>query len=283
VNGGTFAGGPGAANRGVVSGAGGFGGGGAGFGFPGGYFGGGGGGYGGGGGGFLGGGGSGGGGGGGSFVSAGAVDVSQSAAAWSGDGLVVISPVEAPPTITGLSAVSFVQGSTTGTPFAGVVIGDLNPGAVDTLTIVLSDANASLHLGAARAPGATFKDNGGGAYTLVGSAIDITSELDALTLTAPSNLTNAVNGVEALSFSLSDTSSTENGALTATATASLSAHVLAPNFSKTFSATGHVQTFAIATSGRSRAATSISRPARCWKSSPAGPARLGTLPAATAP
>ncbi len=75
----------------------------------------------------------------------------------------------------------------------------------------------------------------------------ITAALDALiALTAPSTLTGAVNGVEVLTFSLSDTTSAY--ALPPTA-ATVTADILAPNFSKTFGYTGHIETFTVQTSG----------------------------------
>ena len=236
VTGASFAGGPGG-----KGGNGGFGGGGGG-GFEGG---GGGGGYGGGG------GGSGGtrdaaGGGGGSLVNASAADASKTAATHSGNGLVTIA-YEAPPTITGGSTTDAYVGTTTDTPFAGVTIGDVHPNnPTDTLTITLSDANGSLALGASQPAGVTFSSAGGGVYTLTGSAANITSELDGLTLTAPSTQTGAVNGVEALNFALSDSSSAVPGIST---TAKVTADILGPGYTKTFGSTGHLQAFTIGVSG----------------------------------
>ncbi len=156
-----------------------------------------------------------------------------------------ISP--ALPTITGGSTTSANQGSTTDTPFAGVTIGDTNPNdPTDTLRITLSDANASLVLGASQPAGVTFSNAGGGVYNLVGLAADVTSELDALTLNAPTTLTGAVNDTETLTFSLSDSSSTNS---TANATASIAAKILGPNATKTFGYTGKIETLTIATSG----------------------------------
>ena len=223
VDGTTFAGGSGA--RGTLfdgdrytGGAGGFGGGGGG----GSAGGGGGGGYGGGGGG---GGYSAGGGGGGSFVNASAVGETKTAATHSGDGLVTITAASAP-TITGAGSTSTAKaGSTTDTPFAGVTIGDVNPHSpTDTLTLTLGDPSAALSVGTAVA-GVTFSSVGNGVYTLAGAAANVTSELDALKLDAPSSLTNASNGVEALSISLSDSSGDYAGPA---ATASVTADILAP-------------------------------------------------------
>ncbi len=205
VTGTTFAGGFGGSG-----GGGGFGGGGGGASIVAG--GGGGGGYGGGGGGVR------GGGGGGSFVNASAYDVAKTAAVNSGNGSVTITAVTfLTPSITG-------TGSTTDQPFAGVTIADSNLNPVDTLTITLSDANATLVIGASHPAGVTFT-GGNGSYTLTGTAIDITSELDALTLTAPSGLTGAVNGVEALTLSLSDVSSANAAAVT---TAAVTANITVP-------------------------------------------------------
>ncbi len=221
VAGATFAGGSNA----NAGGAGGFGGGGGG-----GYVGGGGGGgYGGGGGGAytgaIGGGNTGFGGGGGSFVTASAVGETKTAATNSGDGLITITAASAP-TITGAGSTSTAKaGSTTDTPFAGVTIGDVNPySPTDTLTLTLGDPNATLSVGTAVA-GVTFSSVGNGVYTLAGAAANVTSELDALKLDAPSSLTNASNGVEALSISLSDSSGDYAGPA---ATASVTADILAP-------------------------------------------------------
>ena len=234
TSGASFAGG----GRASSSGSGGFGGGGGG-----GYFGGGGGGgYGGGGGGGV----SGGGGGGGSYLISGATDVQMGVATNGGNGLVEIAAVTAP-TITGAGTTTYANaGSTADTPFAGVTIGDANlNNPTDTLTITLSDANASLAVGTA-VSGVVFNSAGNGVYTLIGSAADVTSEFDALKLTAPATLTGAVNNVEALTFTLSDSSSAYAWAPT---TASVTTDILAPNFTKTFSYTGHVETFEVQTSG----------------------------------
>ncbi len=204
----------------------------------GGFGGGGGGGFGGGGGGFGGGGGGGSGGqggGGGSFVSASAAGGTKIAGINFGNGQVVIA-LATPPTIAGGSIAHALVGSTTDQPFAGVTIGDGNLGnPIDTLTITLSDASAKLAVGASHPAGVTFT-GGNGSYTLTGSAANITSELDALTLTAPSAVTGAV---EALTFSLSDTSSGYPLATTASVTA----------FSTTYTYTGAIQTFTVQTSG----------------------------------
>ena len=229
----TFAGGSGASH----GGGGGYGGGGGGAGFGGG----GGGGYGGGGGGGY----SGGGGGGGSFVNT-TYDESKVAAVNAGDGRVTLTLV-APPTITGAGSTTDANaGSTTDLPFAGVAIADLN-NSPDKLTITLSDANAALGIGASQPAGVVFSNAGGGVYTLTGTATNITSELDALTLTAPTSLTGAPTGVEALNFSLSDASSAYG---VAPATASVTADIIGPDVTDAFAYDGNkIQTFAVRASG----------------------------------
>ena len=216
--GGTGSSGGGGGFGGSGGGGGGFGGGGGGGGFGGG-----------------GGGAGGGGGGGGSFVNANAIDVTKIAGTNFGNGQIAIA-LATPPTITGGSITHALVNSTTDTPFAGVTIADTNPSSTDTLTITLSDARATLAVGASHPAGVTFT-GGNGSYTLTGIAADITSELDALKLTAPSAVTGAV---EALTFSLSDTSSRYLLATTASETADIST---------TFQYTGNIQTFAVQTSG----------------------------------
>jgi CRISPR-associated endonuclease Cas1 len=195
-----------------------------------------------------GGGGYGGGGGGGSFVNANVVRVVKTAATNSGAGSVTIAYYVVPPTITGAGGTAYANaGSTADTPFAGVTIGDANlNSSTDALTITLSDANASLSIGASHPAGVTFSNAGGGVYKLTGAAANITSELDALTLNAPATLTGAVDGVEALTFSLSDSDSADSGS---PATATQTADIVAPNFTKTFASTGNIQTFTAPTAG----------------------------------
>src|SRR6185437_1871726 len=100
-------------------------------------------------------------------------------------------------------------------------------------------------VGASQPAGVVFNNVGGGVYTLTGSAADVTSELDALTLTAPTTWTGAVNNIEALTFSLSDKSSANATAATDTVTAD----ILGPNYTKTFGYSGHIETFTVQTSG----------------------------------
>jgi hypothetical protein len=148
-----------------------------------------------------------------------------------------------PPTISGAGETYTTAGASTDTPFAGVTVGDLNAGATDTLTVTLSDANATLAYN-----GHTLTAADPGVYTLTGSAYGITGELDALTLNAPATLTGAVNGVEVLSFSLSDASSGYPGS---PATATATADIVAPaaTYSKSFATTGQIQTFTAQSTG----------------------------------
>jgi hypothetical protein len=81
----------------------------------------------------------------------------------------------------------------------------------------------------------------GGVYKLTGSADDIASERDALTLTAPPILTGPVNGVEALT-SLSVASNAYP------ATGSRPAEIRAPHRT-TFGATGATQRFTVGIAG----------------------------------
>ena len=77
------------------------------------------------------------------------------------------------PTITGAAANQTVAASGTITPFLHVLIGDLNFGQTETLTVSLPSANGTLtNLG-------NFTP-GNGTYTDVGSAAAVTADLDAL-------------------------------------------------------------------------------------------------------
>ncbi len=174
----------------------------------------------------------------------------QTPDAHSGDGQVTLTLV-IPPTITGGSTTDANQGSTTDTPFAGVTIGDGNTNnPTDTLTIQLSDDNASLVEGASYSGPLSLVSDGNGGYTLGGTAAadtaaNVTAALDALTLNAPATLTGASNGVEALNFTLSDTSSAYAPAPT---TATVTADIFALP-SEAFGYTGNIQTFTAQTSG----------------------------------
>ncbi len=77
-----------------------------------------------------------------------------------------------PPTITGTFANQQTTNDTPINPFNWVTVGDANTGASDTLTIT-TNAGGVLS-------GTGLNANGGGIYTLSGTATTITTELDAL-------------------------------------------------------------------------------------------------------
>jgi uncharacterized repeat protein (TIGR03803 family) len=92
------------------------------------------------------------------------------------------------------------------TPFAGVTIGDANPGATDTLTITLGGDGGTLS-----GAGLMSAGPGAGRYVLSGAARDITRSLDALVFTPPSN---AAQPFSTTTFTLSDASSAGGAATT---------------------------------------------------------------------
>ena len=190
----------------------------------------------------------GGGGGGGSLVNS-TYGVTKVAATNSGDGSVTIVAL-APPTITGGSTTHASPGSTTDTPFAGVAIGDANTGSpTDTLNISLSDQNAALAEGATYSGPLSLVSDGNGEYTLGGTAAadtaaNVTTALDALTLTAPT-IVSGGSGVEALTLSLSDVSSRNPGQ---TATGSVTAEI-ATTARETLAFSGKIETVTIGVSG----------------------------------
>ena len=103
----------------------------------------------------------------------------------------------APPMITGT-----VAGQTTSleapiSPFSNVTIGDPKSGATDTLTITLAGAGGTLS-------GTGLTSIGSGVYTLTGTALAITAQLDALTFTPNASWPNASGTT---TFQLSDMSS----------------------------------------------------------------------------
>jgi hypothetical protein len=188
----------------------------------------------------------GGGGGGGSFVVGSAAGASETPATHSGGGEVTITAVTAP-TIIGAGTTTYASaGTTTDAPFAGVTLGDTNLGSpTDTLTIQLSDPDAGLAESAGYHGPLSLVSDGGGAYTLAGSAANVTAALDALRLVAPATLTGATSGIEALQLALSDASS----AFAVPTTGTVSAEVFAQNFSESFAATGTIATFTAPAAG----------------------------------
>src|SRR5204862_6357978 len=76
------------------------------------------------------------------------------------------------PTISGTRAGQTTSSQNPIDPFTGVTIGDLNVGAIDTLTITLSGAGGTLSGAGLSGSGST--------YTLSGTAPAITAALDAL-------------------------------------------------------------------------------------------------------
>jgi hypothetical protein len=95
-------------------------------------------------------------------------------------------------------------------PFTGVTIGDLNPGATDTLTITLSNSGATGKLSGTGLTGGT-----NGVYTLTGAATAVTSELDLLTFTP---VKGATGSTTITTFALSDLSSANATAVSDSAT-----------------------------------------------------------------
>ena len=79
------------------------------------------------------------------------------------------------PTITGTAASQTVAAAGTITPFLGVVIGDLNFGQIETLTVSLSGANGTL-----TNLGNFHYDAVSGIYTDIGSAAAISADLNGL-------------------------------------------------------------------------------------------------------
>ena len=113
------------------------------------------------------------------------------------------------PTITGAHATSTTADAAVN-PFTGVTIGDLNPGATETLTITLASTGT---LGALSGTGLTGSAAAG--YTLTGTAATVTSRLDLLRFTPA---VGAAGSVTTTTFTLSDKSSANATATTNTAT-----------------------------------------------------------------
>jgi hypothetical protein len=108
----------------------------------------------------------------------------------------VIPSAGLPPTITGTVGGQQTTSEAPVTPFATAVVGDVNPGADDTLTIALSGAGGTLAGG-----GLTVSN---GVYQLSGSASAITAELEALTFTPTAGVPNTSSTT---TFTLTDNSS----------------------------------------------------------------------------
>ncbi|MCK1494931.1 hypothetical protein IVB14_32120 [Bradyrhizobium sp. 180] len=87
------------------------------------------------------------------------------------------------PTIAGTHGGQTTTSQAPVNPFTGVTVGDLNVGAIDTLTITLSGAGGTLS--------GTGLSGSGTTYTLSGTASVITSELDALVFTPASGAPNS--------------------------------------------------------------------------------------------
>ncbi len=196
------------------------------------------------------------GGGGGSYLGVYVTTSTETAGVNSGNGEVTLTyegPI-GPPSIGGGATTSAPAGSTDA-PFAGVIVGDANSGSpTDTLTIHLSDANASLVESTSYTGPLSLGIDGNGDYTLGGTtaqdtAANITAALDALTLNAPTELTNPVNGVEALTFTLSDVSSGDPSAKTTdTMTADISGP-LSTTTTNTFTSTGKIEDVTVSATG----------------------------------
>ncbi len=105
----------------------------------------------------------------------------------------------AAPTISGLPATKGATGTTPLMPFAGVSVADSNAGGEpETLTITQTGAGTLSGTGLVPVTGQA------GTYTITGSAITVTNELDALSFTPPGGTPNTSPQT---SFTLSDTSS----------------------------------------------------------------------------
>lgn len=102
------------------------------------------------------------------------------------------------PTITGLAATTAAKNGAAATPFAGVTIGDGNPGATETVTIEFGGAAGMLRDGAGYSG---LQKVTAQHYTLTGSAAAVTAELDALVFTPAAGATGTTT------FTLANTSS----------------------------------------------------------------------------
>jgi hypothetical protein len=93
---------------------------------------------------------------------------------------VVATAVAAPVTISGTQADQAVNDNATIDPFAHVIIGDLNADQSETVTISFNGAN-----GALADPNAASDHSviGSGSYTVTGTAMQVSADLDALVFT----------------------------------------------------------------------------------------------------
>jgi hypothetical protein len=108
----------------------------------------------------------------------------------------ILAPTIAP-TITGTHTTTTTADAVVN-PFSNAIVGDLNDGAMDELTITLSNAANGILSGTGLAGGT------GGVYTLTGTEMAITSELEALLFTPTAGALGTVNTT---GFGLSDQSS----------------------------------------------------------------------------
>jgi hypothetical protein len=115
----------------------------------------------------------------------------------------------AAPTIVGTHATATTNDAAVN-PFTGVTIGDLNPGATETLTITLSGGGTTGVLSGRGLSGGT-----GGVYTVSGTAAAVTSALDILSFKPA---TGAAGSTTTTTFTLSDLSSKNSTAVSDGAT-----------------------------------------------------------------
>ena len=105
-----------------------------------------------------------------------AVDDGQGGMALDHHASVVATAQENAPTIAGTGAAAGITDAATATPFSAVVVGDVDAGKTETLTVALSNAANGLLSGGSGSFAA-------GVYTVVGSASVVTAALDALVFT----------------------------------------------------------------------------------------------------
>jgi autotransporter passenger strand-loop-strand repeat protein len=115
------------------------------------------------------------------------------------------APTPFTPTITGTKAGQTTTSEAPVTPFSGVTIGDGNANAVETLTITLT-GGGTLSDGASFMGTSTLTNPSTGVYTLSGTALAVTTELDALSFKPAAG---APNTSSTTTFTLSDLSSAD--------------------------------------------------------------------------